>query len=144
MITYHNDNTITLRGYARRPIKLAFRAWLNATDLAVAAVEAASARGVKTESDAAQNELDAKRWLEASWERRMHEQANAPKLSTLIADWKSRRHLLDLPPDASQIIRCRCCNTPLSDPISKLLGIGPVCRNPRKAAVRLQRAEVAA
>jgi len=143
MITYHNDDTITLRGYARRPIKLIFRAWLNATDRAVAAVEAAFARGVRSESEATQNELDAKRWLEACWERRTREQANV-KMSQLIADWKARRQLVDLPADPSRIIRCRSCNAPLSDPVSKLLGIGPVCRDPRKAAVRLQRAEVAA
>jgi hypothetical protein len=143
MITYHSDDTITLRGYAPRPIKLTFRAWLNATDQAVAVVEAAFARGIRTESAATQNELDSKRWLEACWERRTHEQANA-KLSQLIADWKSRRHLADLPADPSRIIRCRSCNAPLSDPVSKLLGMGPVCRDPRKAAVRLQRAGVAA
>lgn len=144
MITYHNDDTITLRGYTRRPIKLAFRAWLNATDRAVAAVEAAFARGVKTESTAMQNELDAKRWLEACWERRTCDQKNAPKLSALIVDWKSRRYLFDLSPDPSKIIRCQCCNIPLSDPVSKLLGIGPVCRNPSKAAVRSRSAEIRA
>ncbi len=138
MITYHNDDTITLRGYARRPIKLAFRAWLNATDRAVTAVEAAFARGVMTESAATQNELDAKRWLEACWERKTRDQANL-KMSILIADWKSRRGLVDLPPDPSKIVRCQCCNIPLSDPVSKLLGIGPICRDPRKAAVRLAR-----
>ena len=137
MITYHNDDTITLRGYAHKPLKLTLRGWLKATDVAVEVVEAASQRGVKTEADATPNELLAKRWLVASF-------SFATKMSEAIPNYKARRHLFDIAPDPSKIIRCQCCNIPLSDPVSKALGIGPICRDPHKAAVRLQRAGVAA
>lgn len=143
MITYHSDNMVTVRGFDQRPLKFPFRAWMRITDRAVALVEAASDRGVKAPAEATLDELNAKRWLEACWERKTRDQGPL-KLSELIADWKARRHLLDLPPDPSRIVRCYCCNTPLSDPVSKLLGIGPICRDPRKAAVRLQKALVAA
>lgn len=137
MITYHSDDTVILRGYTSKPLKLTLRSWLKATDAAVEVTEAAIERGVRTEADATSNELLAKRWLAASF-------SHAAKLTEAIAGYRARRPLFDIPPDPSKIIRCWCCNTPLSDPVSKLLGIGPVCRDPRKVAVRLQRAEVAA
>ncbi len=142
MLTYHNDDRVTLHGLDRRPLKLPFRVWLRITDRAIALVEAALARGVKTPNEATPDEKNAKRWLQACWERRTLDPGPL-KLSELIADWKARRHLLDLPPDPSRIVRCCRCNSPLTDPVSKLLGIGPVCRDPRKAAVRPQRALVA-
>ncbi|MBM3127999.1 MAG: hypothetical protein FJ009_05105 [Chloroflexi bacterium] len=147
MITYHHDNTVTIRGYSRTPVKLTFRAWLNVTDKAVAAVEDAMQRGVKIERDATENELNAKRWLFACWEHQVRTAESAPKLSALLADWKTRRHLFDIAPDPSRIIRCQCCNIPLRDPVSKLLGVGPVCRTggkkqqPRSARSALQIAQ---
>lgn len=127
MITYHSDDTITLRGYARRPVKLTFRAWLNYTDAAIDVCETAIQHGVKTEADATSNELLAKRWLAASF-------AHASKMGEAIANYKAHRHLFDLSPDPSRLVRCKCCNIVLSDPVSKLLGVGPICRTGGKRA----------
>ena len=143
MIYYHSNNTVIVRGYRRTPVTLAFRAWLNITDKSVAAVEIAMQRGIKTEADATENELNAKRWLEACWERATRDNANAPKLSQRIADWKARRHLFDIPPDPSRIVRCQCCSIPLSDPVSKLLGVGPVCRMGGKRSAHIPVARLA-
>ena len=130
MITYHGEDNVILRGYSSKPLKLTLQGWLKSTDAAITVFEAATARGVRTNGDATSGEWRAKLWLTASF-------PHASKLSEAIAGYKERRPLFDLPPDPSRIIRCRSCNSPLSDPISKLLGIGPICRNPKKTTVRL-------
>ena len=143
MIRYQSNDTVTLHGFGTRPLRFPFRVWLRTTDRAVAVVEGAFERGAKTNADATLVERNAKRWLEACWECAIAE-AGEPKLSELIAGWKARRNLFDLPADPSRIVRCSRCHVPLTDPVSKLLEMGPVCRDPRKAAVRPERVEVAA
>ena len=137
MVKYLPGDQVAIHGYASRPIKLPFRAWLKITDRAIIAVEHATQRGVASESAATPSELQSKRWLQACL-------PHGAKMSAAIACYKERRPMFDLPSDPSRIIRCKCCNIPLVDPLSKLLGIGPVCRNPQKAAPRLTRVEVPA
>ena len=78
MVKYLPGDQVAIHGYASRPIKLPFRAWLNITDRAIIAVEHASKRGVANEGDATHAELQSKRWLKACFP---HE----TKLSAAIA-----------------------------------------------------------
>ncbi len=129
MIKYLPGDKVAVHGYQQSPVTFPFRTWLNVTDQALATFEASIG---KLPTLAA---FKAMRWLRAC----------GIDSREKAEDYKARRPLFDQPADPSRIIRCKCCNSPLTDPVSKLLGIGPVCRNPqKKAAPRFAHAEAAA
>lgn len=91
------------------------RAWLSATDTAVAIRNAAKQAGRKPESP---KEKAAALWLHACG---LNQQ---DKIDLYV----QRRALFDTPEDAPRRVHCSRCGRVLSDPLSKLLGIGPECR----------------
>lgn len=91
------------------------RAWLNATDMALAVRNAAVQAGRKPESP---KEKAAALWLHACGLNKQDK----------IDLYVQRRALFDSPEDAPRLVHCCRCGRVLSDPLSKALGIGPECR----------------
>ena len=109
------NETVAVYGYTRRPIRLKWQTWMKWTSAAIAQVERAIAEKLPRTREI-QNSID---WLCAC----------GVDSKEAFLGLKTRLALLAQPGDPSRIIRCRCCNIPLRDPLSKVLGLGPVCRN---------------
>ncbi|MBM3129774.1 MAG: hypothetical protein FJ009_14270 [Chloroflexi bacterium] len=112
--------TVVVYGYERRPVRLPWQAWMQWTNVAIANVERAITEKLPRTQQVT-NSLD---WLRSC----------GVDGKESFFGLKERLALLAQPGDPSRIVRCQCCNIPLSDPLSKALGIGPVCRTKGKAA----------
>ena len=90
-------------------------AWANRTDSAIAVRDRAVAENRRPQTDAERN---AALWLHAA------------KLTTAaqIEEYKKRRALLRGGGDLGKLVRCKICGRKLSDPLSKLVGVGTHCR----------------
>lgn len=112
------NETVAVYGYSRKPVRLMWHAWKKWTDAAITQVE----RAVVEKQPRTREIENSICWLRAC--------GVADKAS--FFGLKERLALLAQPGDASRIIRCQCCGIPLSDPVSKALGLGPVCRKGEK------------
>lgn len=90
-------------------------AWANLTDAAIAIRERAQAENRKPTTD---YEKNAALWLHAA-------QITS---AAQIEEYKKRRALLRSGGDLGSLIRCKSCGRVLSDPLSKLVGVGTHCR----------------
>jgi hypothetical protein len=109
MVKWLPSDVVVVRGYTNQPVRLTAEAWQNMTRNAVQVFENAVGKPATEEA------LRTLYWLKACG------------VDSQEAFFGLKERLAQ-PSDPSRIVRCRRCNAMLTDPVSKVLGMGPDCR----------------